>query len=135
MKGKQTLAIAIGVVAIGVLAFLAGTQYQRRTAAVRQAFIGRRTFPVTERHMGDRTGWKRSGGGIIRGQVQKVEAGSVTISRPNGSTYTVNVTAQTPVMKTVAAQAGDLKAGEDVTVYGSPSATGGYTVTSVLIGQ
>jgi hypothetical protein len=74
-------------------------------------------------------GGRRSGGTTntrgITGTIGQVNGTLLTVTDAQGSDYTMTVTSTTQIVQSSAASAADLKAGQAVTVSGSPDGRGG----------
>ncbi len=84
-------------------------------------------------------GGRRSGGTTstrgISGTISQVNGNLLTVTDAQGSDYTMTVTSTTQIMQSGTASAADLKAGEAVTVSGSPDGQGGINARTVTILQ
>ena len=84
-------------------------------------------------------GGRRSGGTTstpgISGTIGQVNGNLLTVTDAQGSDYTMTVTSTTQIMQSGTASAADLKAGEAVTVSGSPDGQGGINARTVTILQ
>ena len=84
-------------------------------------------------------GGRRSGGTTntrgITGTIGQVNGNLLTVTDAQGSDYSMTVTSTTQIVQSSAASAADLKAGQAVTVSGSPDGRGGINARTVTILQ
>ena len=133
---KNNLLIAAAVIILGVFGFLIGVKFQGRFLT--QRFLANRQFAYNGMPMmrGRMMGWNGSFGhkrGILQGQVLKIEGDNLTVTRPDGTTFTVTLSDQTIVNRTSKAMRADLKTGDNVSVYTVPSANSVYSAQTVII--
>lgn len=68
-------------------------------------------------------GGGRRGQNGANGTISKVDGNTITLTTQQGDTVTVNITADTPVLKSAAGSSADLKPGAHITVVGDRSGT------------
>lgn len=115
---KNTIAIASAVILVGVFAFFVGTGFQRRLAF--SGFYGRQFTPqiIGMSHRRGMGTMEKPYRGILQGQISKIENNTVTVQLPAGGTYNITLGDQTEIDKTTKVTKGELKSGQNITVFG-----------------
>jgi hypothetical protein len=130
MNNKIIGAVVVVVIIAGA-AFYGGMTYAKSSMPARGGGnFGNGTFM---RGTGGPGGMRFTNGGFTTGQILSTDGSSVTIKMQDGSTKIVLIGANTEVMKTVAGSPGDLTAGTNVLVMGTPNSDGSLTASSVQI--
>jgi hypothetical protein len=122
---KEIATVVITAIIVGGVNFYAGTYFPRK-GQVSGLTNGTR-FNGTQRAM--RTG----GNGLISGEVISKDETSITVKLRDGGSKIVFLTAQTPVMKSVAGILGDVNTGATVIVTGKANPDGSIAADSVQI--
>lgn len=137
---NRVTSIIIGVVLAVVL--VGGSFWEGMNVGKAQASDAQSSF-LADRGFGSGTGGTGTGGtgatgaggnvgagsGGRRGQngatgtISKIDGNSITLTTQQGDTVTVNITADTPVLKSTAGSSTDLKQGAHITVIGDRSGT------------
>lgn len=134
MKNNTLLVIIFGIV-IAVVAFFGGMKYQQ--SKVSAATAGNRFAGAAQGRNGQngRFGGARGGnfGGATTGQIVSVDADSITVKMPDGSSKIVNLTGSTSYSKTDTAAKTDLKMGENIAAFGAANSDGSMTATNIQL--
>ena len=127
---KNTAMIVLVAVIIAAAAFFIGSHVRGRFAYA--PYAAGRFAPRMMRAPRMYGMMGRKSGGLVQGQITKIDGDTVTVQLPNGGTYTVTVSDQTAVEKMTAGTRTDLAVGQTISVYG-----GGYLngTQTVVIGQ
>ena len=127
------LGVLILMAALGAGAFYGGTLYeQSRATSVRNAFFADRGGGAAPVGTPGAPGAFGGGGGGIVGEVKSLDGDTLTISTPQDVT-TVRLTETTTISKQAAAERGELKIGDTVTVRGIADASGAITAASIQV--
>ena len=81
-----------------------------------------------------RKGQAPNGASMIRGEIQSIENGTMTVKLDDGSSKLVLVSESTPINKSESGLIADLKVGEGVVVFGSANTEGLITAVNIQIG-
>ncbi len=129
------------VILIAALAFFVGWRIQRfqalRNGALsrRPALFGRMMQPFGNgalRRRGRALGL-RSGAGGLSGQVSNVNGNQLQVTLPNGQTLNVTLNTGTAYSQVSSATQQSLRAGENVTIFGTRTANSSVSAQSVRI--
>lgn len=132
--------ITLGIIAVLALSgsFYGGMKYdQSKSLALTGSNTG--TFSAQGRQAGfgggngTTTRGMRGAGGGTAGNIVSKDATSITVQMRDGGSRTVFFTAATPVLKSIAGSADDLKIGEMVTVMGTANSDGSVSAQSIQI--
>lgn len=117
---KNTIIIAILVLVIaGAGGFFAGTKYQQSKQTTRQ--------------FGNRNTVNRSGFQSVNGDIVSSDANSITVKLQDGSSKIVLYSDKTPINKSSQGTPADLKAGENVAVFGQTNSDGSVTAQNIQL--
>ncbi|HXS15391.1 MAG TPA: hypothetical protein VN711_04635, partial [Candidatus Saccharimonadales bacterium] len=77
----------------------------------------------------------RSGasGGATLGKVVSVDADSITVQLPDGSSKIINISSNTKIVKTAASSVSDVTTGTTVAVFGAVSSDGSVNAQNIQI--
>lgn len=138
MKNNNLITTILLVIVVGALAFFGGMKYQQSQQAANFRNGGQFALRGQNGMMNNsqRTGTQRMrngfGGGTI-GEILSIDADSVTVKLPDGSSKIVNFTNSTTISKTATATKTDLKTGENIMAIGETNADGSITATRIQL--
>ncbi|MEO8581183.1 MAG: DUF5666 domain-containing protein [Patescibacteria group bacterium] len=124
------IALALIVIVVGAGAFFGGTKYQQKKTA---QFAGR--FGGAPGSLGNRGGQGRPVQNIrpVNGEIISADEKSITVKLIDGSTKIVLLSDSTTINKAADATKSDLKAGEQVGVFGAQNSDGSVTAQSIQL--
>jgi len=134
MKNNNlVLPIVLLVVGLGV-GFGGGYYFKGyQQTQTRAAFTGG-VAGGTQRFTGTRgAGARGVTGGTVTGTVLSMDAKSLTVKMPDGSTKIVLFAGSTTYSNTTSAAQSDIKTGATVAVFGTPNSDGSVTATNIQI--
>lgn len=131
---KKSLVITVVIaIAVGVLSFYGGIQYQkskRGNFATRGGqFPGMIGQQGTIRRQGNGNGFRP-----VSGEITSIDNNTITIKMPDGSSKIVVFSDSTVINKTAEGSPSDLKTGAQVMIIGSESGNGTVSATSISLG-
>lgn len=128
------LVVGLGVGFGGGYYFKGYQQTQARTAFAGGGNMiganGAQRFTGTR---GAGTGARGAAGGAVTGTVLSMDAKSLTVKMPDGSTKIVLFAGSTTYSNTTSATQSDIKTGSTVAVFGTPNSDGSVTATNIQI--
>lgn len=130
---KPIYAVLVAVV-VGAVGFFGGMQYQKSQGNSPFGAGGPMRFQNGQGQFFTRNGGARSAGRVV-GSILNMDATSMTVKSPDGSTKIVVLSGSTTYNKAEAGSLSDLKVGDNVAVFGSSNADGSVTAQNVQIGQ
>ncbi len=116
--------------------FAGGVAYQKKktpTFPDRANFAAAREDGSFQRGSGTPTGTQRAFGGGIMGEVQSIDATSMTVKTVSGSVQTVYLGSSTTYTKDAAGSASDVAVGSTVSVTGTSNSDNSVTATAVRL--
>jgi hypothetical protein len=129
---NNIVAIAIVVICFTGTGFFGGMQYQK---SQRPSFGGNGTMQGGPNGASGAMGAGRQGGSQpVSGQVTSIDANSMTIKTPNGSSKILLLSSDTTIQVATTGSRTDLSVGAQVTATGSISTDGTMTVKNVSVG-
>ena len=130
---KNIFVIVLAVLAVGGGAFFGGMKYQESKSASApparnfQAMTGGGQAPGGTRA-------NRNGQGMIVGEIIAVDDDSVTVKSADGASKIVFFSEKTSIGNFIAAQAGDLAIGQNITAAGTAGVDGSIIAQNIQIG-
>ncbi len=118
--------IIVGFVVVAALSFYGGMKYNQSKAVTN-------TRTGTGQFAGGQRGTRGGGTGAVMGEILSKDDTSITVKMRSGGSSIVFLTANTPVMKSVAGANTDLAVGQQVMVFGTPNSDGSVTAQSIQI--
>lgn len=125
MKNSIIITV-IAVLIVGAGAFYGGMKYQQMQRGARQ--FGRGQFG-----QGFGNGANVANMRPVAGKIITADGKSITVEMPDGSSKIVMISKTTTIIKAASASAADLKAGEQVSAFGSANSDGSVTATNVQL--
>lgn len=132
MNQKYIAFSILALVLIAGASFYGGTVYAKSGQPNFRGGAGAAAFAQSGA-AGGRTLTRGGAGGFTGGQILSMDASSLTVKGPDGSTKIILVSTSTPVMKTATGSLSDLSLGGNITVTGSPNSDGSITAASIQI--
>jgi hypothetical protein len=134
MKNNPIITVVLLIV-VAAAGFYGGTKYQqsRNSQLVSQFRNGQGNFRNGQNGNQNQANRQRQFGGGVFGQVLSLDDKSVTVKLPDGSSRIVIFTPSTSVNKTDPGSISDLKAGENVAIFGSANTDGSLTAQSIQL--
>lgn len=129
IKQNNLIIIFVLVLVIGVAAaFFGGMQYQK--SQERAQFPGQMNQNGQAGQQRLRNG---AGGGIVNGQVLNVDAKTMTVKLPDGSSKIVLLSDKTTISQATASAVTDIKLGINVAAFGTTNSDGSVTAQNIQI--
>ncbi|MFA5022758.1 MAG: DUF5666 domain-containing protein [Candidatus Paceibacterota bacterium] len=127
---NKTKKIIVGILIIIALAFYGGFKYGQTNSAISSG--QNNPFPSS-----GASGFARrnggGGGGLIRGEIVKKDAQSLTIALPNSGSQIIWYATSTEIQKTTKGIADDLVVGQTVMINGTTNSDGSLTAQSIQL--
>lgn len=131
MKNPNPMITTIVVAVVtAALAFYGGMHYQQTKASTIGQNVGFRQFNRGVGGPGGARGGMRQG---AVGEITAIDAKSMTVKMPDGSSKIVFFDTSTKVAKTVDGATSDLKIGTSVAAFGTNNSDGSVTATTVQL--
>ncbi len=135
MKNNNLITTILLFIVVGALAFFGGMKYQESKSPFTRG--GNQFFQRTQRAMNGQQGGQMRfrngfGGGTI-GKILSIDASSVTVQLPDGSSKIVNISNTTTFAKTATASKEELKTGENILAIGEANSDGTITATRIQL--
>jgi hypothetical protein len=131
---NKIIPVAVIVAIAGAAAgFFGGVQYQKSQAGNN---FGRFTNQDAGQHAAGIDGARRlqgDGGGFVSGQITAKDDKSITVTLPSGGSKIIFYSNSTQITKTAEAAAGDLAAGQSVTVQGVANGDGSIVAQGIQL--
>jgi preprotein translocase subunit YajC len=137
MKNNNLITAILLAIVVGALSFFGGMKYQQ-SQTVNFRNNGQFNFRGQTGMMGNaqRTGTQRMrngfGGGTI-GEILSIDANSISVKLPDGSSKIVNMSTTTTIAKTATATKSELKTGENIMAFGEVNSDGSITATRIQL--
>jgi uncharacterized protein (UPF0333 family) len=136
MKNTSLLITIVVAVVVGAAGFFIGMQYQKsqtRTAFANfQGENGMMRGQNGQRNGQGFRGRNGMGNGAI-GEVVNIDANSVTVKLPDGSSKIVNLSNSTTYSTTANGSKSDIKAGQRIAAFGTTNSDGSITAQNIQI--
>lgn len=135
----KTTYVFIVALAVGAAGFLGGMQYQKSRTPSGFANFGSFRGQGTNSPQGMAAGGNRmmparGGNRMTAGEVLSMDANTLTVKLPDGSSRIVILSEKTVYNKTQAGTLSDIKVGDNISVFGITNSDGSETAQSVQIG-
>jgi hypothetical protein len=129
MKTNKLIIIFAGVLIITVVvAFFGGMQYQKTQG--RSQFQGQMNQNGQTGQLRQRSG---VGAGAVNGEVLNIDAKTLTVKLPDGSSKIILLSDKTVVNQATASATSNIKTGEQVMVFGAANPDGSVTASNIQI--
>ncbi len=125
MKNNIVVIAILALLVGGGIGFFGGTKYQQSKRPSFGQFNGRDGSAATGARI-------RNGNGTT-GDIISVDANSITVKMPDGSSKIVLLTGTTSINKAATAAVSDLTVGERISAFGTTNTDGSITATNVQI--
>ncbi len=119
------------VIVVGVAAFFGGMQYQKSQGATNAN--GMQFGQAGQGSRQGRPGNGRGFGNATVGEIVSVDANSITVKLPDGSSKIVNISGSTTFSKTQTAAKSDVKTGMRIAAFGTSNSDGSITAQNVQL--
>ena len=132
MKNQAAIMLVIAVV-VSAGAFFGGMKYQESQRGANTNFANSGQFP--QGGSGGRLGRNGANAGLrpVVGQILSVDANSITVKLPDGSSKIVIISDSTKIEKTSPALKADLTNGATVSAFGTANSDGSITAQNVQL--
>jgi len=135
MNNIKPLYLVIAALLVGGIGFYAGVQFQltKSTTYGGPMMGNQRNFGQAPGNTNGMMNGQRANGtrGPIAGEIISMDATSITVKLPDGSSKIVVISATTPVSTSADAKITDLKSGDKIGVFGITNTDGSVTAQTI----